>query len=119
VRDVPRGRSAARYGGEEIALILPHIDPEGEFDLAARARAAIEAMAVPRLDHQGWLKITTSVGVAASSGGRGDALVATADAALCVAKRSGRNRTIRTDVEVSGEDVARELARSAKGTGDE
>jgi len=37
----------ARYGGEEMALILPHTDLEGTYDMAERARMAIEGLAVP------------------------------------------------------------------------
>jgi diguanylate cyclase (GGDEF)-like protein len=106
--DVP-----ARYGGEEMALILPHTDLEGAFDLAERARIAIERIAVPRLDHHGWLKITTSAGVAAAADGSRRALIAAADGALYSAKRSGKNRTVRADGTDVPSGVARELARSA------
>jgi diguanylate cyclase (GGDEF)-like protein len=103
--DVP-----ARYGGEEMALILPHTDLEGAFELAERARVAIAGLAVPRLDHKGWLKITTSAGVAVSCDGRKEALIAAADNALYGAKRSGKNRTVRADADAAGRYVARELA---------
>ncbi|MGH2928497.1 MAG: diguanylate cyclase, partial [Solirubrobacteraceae bacterium] len=58
---------AARYGGEEMALILPHTDLEGAFEMAERARTAIEALRIPRLDGHGSLRVTASVGAAASS----------------------------------------------------
>ncbi len=41
--------------------------------------------------------MTVSCGVAASADGDPTALVAAADAALYVAKRSGKNRTVRAD----------------------
>jgi diguanylate cyclase (GGDEF)-like protein len=106
--DVP-----ARYGGEEMVLILPHTDLEGAVELAERARTAIERLAVPRLDHKGWLKITSSVGVAVSCDGRKDALIGAADSALYAAKRSGKNRTMRADANGARHDAARELADAA------
>ena len=44
---------AARYGGEEMALILPHTDLEGAFEMAERARMAIAAMEIPLLEGDG------------------------------------------------------------------
>jgi diguanylate cyclase (GGDEF)-like protein len=87
--------SPARYGGEEMALILPHTDLEGSHAIAERIRAAIEELRIPRSDGEGTLKITASVGVAASVEGHKDALIADADAALYAAKRLGKNRTIK------------------------
>jgi diguanylate cyclase (GGDEF)-like protein len=88
--DVP-----ARYGGEEMALILPHTDLDGSYAIAERVRTAVEALRVPRLDGDGQLRITTSVGVSVSADGDGNALIADADLALYQAKREGKNRTIR------------------------
>jgi len=104
---------AARYGGEEMALILPHTDLEGAHDVAERARLAIERLTVPRLDGGGSLSVTTSVGVAAGNRGRGETLVAAADAALYAAKRAGKNRTVRAG-EAGTETAARELAAAAE-----
>ena len=87
--------SPARYGGEEMALILPHTDLEGSAAIAERVRSAIAALRISRLDGQGTLRITASVGVAASSEGFKDGLIAEADAALYEAKRGGKNRTVR------------------------
>lgn len=86
--------SPARYGGEEMALILPHTDLQGSHAIAERVRTAIEALRVPRLDHDGVLRVTASVGVASSADGDKDALIADADAALYTAKRGGKNRTV-------------------------
>ncbi|MGH2895942.1 MAG: diguanylate cyclase [Solirubrobacteraceae bacterium] len=88
---------AARYGGEEMALILPHTDLEGAFEMAERARMAIAAMEIPLLDGEGCLRVTTSVGAASSIEGNKDELIAAADAALYVAKREGKNRTVRAE----------------------
>ncbi len=87
----------ARYGGEEMALILPHTDLDGSHAIAERVRSSIEALRVPRLDQQGFLRVTASVGVAANSDGDKEALIADADNALYLAKRQGKNRTIRAE----------------------
>jgi diguanylate cyclase (GGDEF)-like protein len=98
---------AARYGGEEMALILPHTDLDGAFEMAERARMAIAAMEIPLIDGDGSLQVTTSVGAASSVEGNKDELIAAADAALYVAKREGKNRTVRAEAHpanvVSGE----------------
>jgi diguanylate cyclase (GGDEF)-like protein len=88
---------AARYGGEEMALILPHTDLEGTYVIAERTRHAIEALHVPLLQGAGALQITASVGVAASGDGNKDELITAADNALYVAKRDGKNRTVKAD----------------------
>jgi diguanylate cyclase (GGDEF)-like protein len=88
----------ARYGGEEMAVALPHTDLEGAYQFAERVRRRIEALELPILDGGGTLKVTASLG-AASLGpvptADKDALVAAADAALYRAKRSGKNRTVK------------------------
>jgi diguanylate cyclase (GGDEF)-like protein len=86
--------SPARYGGEEMAVILPHTGLEGAYAIAERVRSSIEALRIPRLDDDGVLRITASLGVAASMNGSKDALIADADAALYRAKHEGKNRTI-------------------------
>jgi diguanylate cyclase (GGDEF)-like protein len=86
---------AARYGGEEMALILPHTDIEGAYEMAERTRTAIEALRIPLIGAEGTLQVTTSVGAAASLDGNKNELIAAADGALYVAKREGKNRTVR------------------------
>ena len=85
----------ARYGGEEMAVALPQTDLEGAYTIAERVRESVAALAVPALDGGEPLRVTVSIGVAASASAGKDALVAAADAALYVAKRSGKNRTER------------------------
>jgi diguanylate cyclase (GGDEF)-like protein len=87
--------SPARYGGEEMAVILPHTDLEGAYAIAERLRTAIEDLRVRRLDGDGVLRISASLGVASGSDGDKHALIAAADAALYQAKRDGKNRTVR------------------------
>jgi diguanylate cyclase (GGDEF)-like protein len=85
----------ARYGGEEMAVALPQTDIEGAFTIAERVRTSVEALAVARLDGEGLLQVTVSIGVAASATADKHELIAAADAALYTAKRSGKNRTVR------------------------
>jgi diguanylate cyclase (GGDEF)-like protein len=95
VRESSREADApARYGGEEMSVILPHTDLEGAHAIAERVRSAVEALQIPLLDSRGSLRVTASLGVAASSDGSKDALIAAADAALYTAKRQGKNRTV-------------------------
>jgi diguanylate cyclase (GGDEF)-like protein len=96
VRDNSReADTPARYGGEEMALILPHTDLDGAYAIAERVRAAIETLRIPRIDGAGGLLTTASVGVAATRDGTREALISDADAALYEAKRQGKNRTVR------------------------
>jgi diguanylate cyclase (GGDEF)-like protein len=88
----------ARYGGEELAVVLPQTDLGGAHHFGERVRRAIEALEIRRVDGQGVLRVTASVGVAALAPGSSmekDELVIAADAALYRAKRAGRNRTMR------------------------
>jgi diguanylate cyclase (GGDEF)-like protein len=95
----------ARYGGEEMAVILPQTDLHGAELAAERMRAAVEGLAIKRVDgNLDSLHITASFGVATLPACASDkeGLIAEADAALYRAKRSGKNRVER------GEPVAAE-----------
>ncbi len=87
----------ARYGGEELALVLPGTDAEGAHELADRVRTAIAALEVPLGAGHAPVRVTASLGVAALPDSALDqrALIAAADAALYEAKRSGKDRTVR------------------------
>jgi diguanylate cyclase (GGDEF)-like protein len=87
----------ARYGGEELAVVVPGTDLEGTFNLAERVRERIEALRIPRVDGQGVMSVTASFGVAAvpPAGADERALLAAADAALYEAKRTGKNKSVR------------------------
>jgi diguanylate cyclase (GGDEF)-like protein len=98
--------SPARYGGDELVVVLPRTDLDGAFAIGDRVRRAIEELEIPRLVGGGSLRVTASIGVAASDWGDREVLVAEADRALYAAKREGKNRTARPraeTVDVSGE----------------
>jgi diguanylate cyclase (GGDEF)-like protein len=84
----------ARYGGEEMAVVLPATDAAGAHAMAEDLRMAIAGIAVPAGGRT--LRVTASFGVAVLTAGLLDrhALIAAADAALYDAKRSGKNRTV-------------------------
>ena len=84
------GDFAGRNGGEEFAVILPNTDALGASAVAEKLRKAIAEILVPGVD----VEITASLGVAAypEHGLSPERLERLADAALYVAKRSGRNR---------------------------
>jgi diguanylate cyclase (GGDEF)-like protein len=95
VRELSRDVDApARYGGEEMAVILPGTDAEGALQLAERMREAIAALRVPKIGEGGHLQVTASFGAGSvpESAADKDGLIAAADAALYRAKRNGRNR---------------------------
>ncbi len=84
----------ARYGGEELAVVLPQTDLQGAVRLAERARASIEALRVPLVSGDGEIGVKDSLGVASvpSSASEKSDLIAAADGALYRAKRGGKNR---------------------------
>src|SRR6202163_866898 len=91
--------TAARFGGDELAIILPEASAAEAATLAERIREVIAAMPLALTEHIE-RSMTVSVGVAAVAPGRheadmkalADRLVADADAALYRAKALGRNR---------------------------
>jgi diguanylate cyclase (GGDEF)-like protein len=92
------GDMAARYGGEELALVLPGCDPDALRSLAEAVCRAVRALDIPHAESYTAQMVTVSVGAASLWPGRlgqdeGPAsLVALADLALYDAKAGGRNR---------------------------
>ena len=81
----------ARYGGEEIAVLLPQTTERGAAELAERLRAALESRPVPYEGEN--IHVTASFGVSTYPAPvpYGDWLVLAADKALYKAKAAGRN----------------------------
>jgi len=84
--------TCARYGGEEIAVLLPQTGIDGARDFAERLRKAIESRVVLFAGRE--ISVTASFGVATypDSIGTHDGLFPAADRALYQAKAEGRNR---------------------------
>ena len=83
----------ARYGGDELALILLETGRDGAKALAERLRKRISETEVPMRDG-GSMHVTVSIGAATipSSAETADDLVEAADQALLRAKRTGKDR---------------------------
>jgi diguanylate cyclase (GGDEF)-like protein len=97
------GEVVARYGGEELAVIVPGVPRERLLAMAEHARQAVESLAIPHGASAASPLVTISVGVASHPGGEGLTaanLIAAADRALYDAKSEGRNRAKLADASV-------------------
>ncbi len=103
VRDAVRTTDrVARYGGEEITVILPATSSAGASAAAEKVRSAVEAL---QIIHEGNPKcggrVTVSIGVATAfvrqsevASAMPESLIHAADNAMYKAKREGRNRVV-------------------------
>ena len=89
------GDLAARYGGEELVVLLPNTDINGAVELSERFRQAVLALEMPHAGNPVGL-VTVSIGVAACHPARNNSssntLIEAADKALYRAKDTGRNQ---------------------------
>jgi len=84
---------AARWGGEEFAVLLPNTPLEGAAEVAEQIRKDVEGTSIPCADFS--TKMTVSVGVNTlipNQSSSVDTFFTNADNALYTAKRLGRNR---------------------------
>ncbi|MEO7665016.1 MAG: sensor domain-containing diguanylate cyclase, partial [Candidatus Limnocylindrales bacterium] len=79
----------ARYGGDEIALLLPETGRFGALDLARRLREQVRSV-----DPEMGIDLTVGVAVFPEDAETPDALVARADAAMYAGKRLGGGRVV-------------------------
>ncbi|HEX4533565.1 MAG TPA: diguanylate cyclase, partial [Rhizomicrobium sp.] len=87
---------ACRYGGEEFVVVMPDTDPTLAYTVAERLRHSVETNPFVISREPGRIKVTVSIGIAASAGAddNAEALLHRADQALYRAKREGRNRVV-------------------------
>jgi two-component system cell cycle response regulator len=93
VRSVRLEDMVGRWGGEEFLVVLPNTPIQGAAELAERLRQVV-AEEPCRLPDGGAIRVTISLGCAASVIDDAGTLVRSADAAMYQAKESGRNRVV-------------------------
>ncbi|MDN5865582.1 MAG: diguanylate cyclase [Gammaproteobacteria bacterium] len=89
------GDVVARYGGDELVLLLPNCAQRDAENLAERLRAEVQAMRIPNPASPVSDCVTISIGVTTvrpDDSSAPGAVIAAADAALYEAKTRGRNR---------------------------
>ncbi len=108
IRDVGRavqgcvgraGDLVARYGGEELLVLLPESDAPGTWRVAQRIVEAVQALAIKHAGSEHGV-VTVSAGLhvwtATNPIPTAEALIAAADVALYAAKHGGRNQVFPT-----------------------
>ncbi len=96
LRSLVRGSDTlVRYGGEEFVVLLPQTRADEALVLAERMRTGVAELSVSVGDDK-TVQVTVSLGVASypQDAADGPTLLQRGDAAMYVAKRSGRNRSV-------------------------
>lgn len=88
--DARTGQVVVRFGGEEFVFGLPGVELEAARDLAERIRHKVASYPWAVLETR--LGVTISIGVACGRAANWRSVLASADRALYLAKRRGRNR---------------------------
>jgi diguanylate cyclase (GGDEF)-like protein len=102
-----------RYGGEELAVVLPNFTLQEAMAVAERLRETIEAITVSRVERD----ISASLGVSSfpETTAKPEDLVQDADTAMYLSKTSGRNR-VTSAKEITADSAARRKDITAKPT---
>ena len=93
---------AARYGGEEIVVILSETFGDGAVTVAERIREAVAALCIPHEDSTTSSVVTISLGVTTiieASDYSMNEIIKSADAALYLAKQQGKNRVVQAKLD--------------------
>ncbi len=87
--------SVARYGGEEMAIVMPEVGKEGAAIMAERLRKLVEGIDIS-VENAKIISTTITFGVASypDDGATEDDLVRCADDAMYAGKVGGRNQTV-------------------------
>jgi diguanylate cyclase (GGDEF)-like protein len=99
-RSVRRSDLVARYGGEEIVLVMPETTLNQSRIRVESIRVAVAAEAIKLPKREDRVRVTVSAGVACwpTDGENPDDLIHIADARLFHAKALGRNRVVSSSV---------------------
>jgi diguanylate cyclase (GGDEF)-like protein len=93
--------AVARLGGEEFAILLPGRSPRSALSLAERLRATVEGLRLS--EGEELVRFTVSIGLSSLQQGEAgfEPMLRRADRALYKVKRSGRNRALLAETEIS------------------
>jgi diguanylate cyclase (GGDEF)-like protein len=89
------GDFVARYGGEELVVVLPNVDAAAALAVGEQLCESVRRLAIPHERSSAAAVVTISAGVATALPDHAKTeglLISTADEALYHAKRTGRNR---------------------------
>jgi len=92
----------ARYGGEEIVVLLDEVNIEAAASVGERLRRLVRETEIPHDENQPHGVVTVSIGIAVCGPGRSETtneVFRRADAALYRAKDAGRNAVVVDDVD--------------------
>jgi diguanylate cyclase len=100
--------TAARFGGEEFAIVMPQSSLKSGTLVAERIRQTVMSRElVKRSTGEALGRLTVSIGIATlQKGDTASLLVERADKCLLVAKRTGRNKCV-SEADVAPEELAK------------